>query len=272
MIPADERAFATLSAKISAESGLAIDLYKDKCIRRRIAVRMRACGAHTYADYMRVLERTPTEYERLKDALTINVTRFFRNPETWARLGRELGPPLWAPAGTLRCWSAGCASGEEAYTLAIVAAEAAAARGEPDALARVSVDATDIDRESLVRARDAHYGATALVETPPALVERYFAAEGVSHRAIEPLRRRVHVARFDLARQRPPARTYHVIACRNVVIYFDRPLQERLFATFADALVPGGLLVLGKVETLFGPAREVFQIVDPRERLFRRVA
>ena len=94
--PADDPGFAALARKISLGSGLAVEAYKDKCVRRRIAVRMRACGVHTYADYQALLDRSPAEYERLRDALTINVTRFYRNAETWNLLRRDLIPPLCA--------------------------------------------------------------------------------------------------------------------------------------------------------------------------------
>ncbi|HEY6947348.1 MAG TPA: CheR family methyltransferase, partial [Gemmatimonadales bacterium] len=125
MSAGDDAAFRALARRISQGAGLALDAYKDKCIRRRIAVRMRACGVHTYGEYESLLERTPGEYERLRDALTINVTRFFRNVETWERLAAGFLPGLWTPAAAFRAWSAGCASGEEAYSLAILAAELA---------------------------------------------------------------------------------------------------------------------------------------------------
>jgi chemotaxis protein methyltransferase CheR len=272
MSPTDEQYFEALSEKISSRAGLALEVYKDKCIRRRIAVRMRACGVHTYSDYMRVLEQTPSEYERLRDALTINVTRFFRNPETWGRVQAELASSLWPRGGQLRCWSAGCASGEEAYTLAILAAEVAKTRGDLGALAQVHIDATDIDRQCLERARAACYPPAALADAPAAVRERYFEPSGTEFRVVAPIRRLVQVGQLDLTRGHMPVRDYHLIACRNVVIYFDRPMQDRLFAAFAQALLPGGLLVLGKVETLFGMARELFTVVDARERIFRRVA
>src|SRR5262249_53687356 len=160
-----------------------IEAYKTKCIRRRIAVRMRACGVHTYADYQRLLDHSPAEYGRLRDALTINVTRFFRNVETWERLAAGFLPSLWDPADApLRIWSAGCASGEEAYSLAILAAELAVARGRPEVVERVHVDATDVDRDSLERAEKAQYRADALMETPAQLRERYFEPAGIDYR------------------------------------------------------------------------------------------
>src|SRR5919206_4984504 len=104
----DEAAFDALARRISAGAGISVGVYKDKCIRRRIAVRMRACGVHTYGDYQALLDRSPTELERLRDALTINVTRFYRNAETWNLLRRELLPRLLEGPGELRLWSAGC--------------------------------------------------------------------------------------------------------------------------------------------------------------------
>jgi chemotaxis methyl-accepting protein methylase len=272
VIPADEQLYEALSQKIAVGAGLTLGVYKDKCIRRRIAVRMRACGVHTYSDYIRVLEQTPAEFERLRDALTINVTRFFRNPETWDRVRTELVAPLWPKGGRFHCWSAGCASGEEAYTLAMLGAEVLAARGETDGLSRIQIDATDIDRQCLERARAACYPGSALTDAPVWVRERYFEPSGSDLRVADRVRRLVHVSQLDLTREHALPSGYQLIACRNVVIYFDRPMQERLFAQFARSLVPGGLLVLGKVETLFGAARELFTIVDARERIFRRAS
>ena len=156
MSATDDAAFTALTRRISEGSGLTLEVYKDKCIRRRIAVRMRACGVHTYGEYIALLEQTPEEYERLRDALTINVTRFYRNAETWNLLRRSLLPRLCQdPRGEIRAWSAGCASGEEAYTLAVLLADELDRSGRPERLDRVVIDATDIDRLSLDRAKAA---------------------------------------------------------------------------------------------------------------------
>jgi chemotaxis methyl-accepting protein methylase len=266
----DEAAFAALTRKISREAGLPLGVYKDKCLRRRIAVRMRACGASTYAEYQGVLDRMPEEYERLRDAITINVTRFYRNAETWnvLRAGsvREICRNV---SGEIRVWSAGCSSGEEPYTLTMLFADQLEQEGTPERLRQVNVDATDIDRESLERARSGCYRRTTMTEVPPAWIERYFEQTGDECRVIERIRRQVNVRAADLSKDPPPGSNYHLILCRNVVIYFERPAQERVFATFAGALAPGGFLVLGKVETLFGPARDQLTLLDPRERVYR---
>jgi chemotaxis protein methyltransferase CheR len=267
---ADEAAFAALTRKISREVGLSLDAYKDKCLRRRIAVRMRACGVHSYSEYQALLDRMPAEYELLKDAITINVTRFYRNAETWnllrAGLIREI---CKANDGEIRVWSAGCSSGEEPYTLTMLIADHLEQQGRPERLHQVTVDATDIDRQCLERARAGRYRRDALTELPAVWIERYFEQDGDECKVIERIRHRVHVRVADLSNDPPPRHNYHLILCRNVVIYFERPAQERVFATFAGALAPGGYLVLGKVETLFGPARSRLTLLDPRERVYR---
>lgn len=265
----DERGFRALTQKVTRARGLACDAYKDRCLRRRIAVRMRARGVQSFDDYCRLLDEDAHEYDLLLDALTINVTKFFRNRETWRALEPWLDALWGARRGQVRAWSAGCASGEEAYTVAVALAETARRLGQEMLLPRAHVDATDIDRASLDRARTAEYPEAGLSELPPALVRRYFAA-GPLRRPLPEILHLVRVAKHDLTTEPAPEPPYDLIVCRNVVIYFDRPMQERLFSSFAAALTPGGLLVLGKVETLFGPARERLVLEDPRERIYRR--
>jgi chemotaxis methyl-accepting protein methylase len=271
MTAGDDAAYGQLIRQISQWAGLALDAYKPKCLKRRIAVRMRACGVHTYADYLATLQQNPPELERLVDVLTINVTRFFRNPETWSRIEDLVLPGLLEPGGRIRVWSAGCASGEEAYTLAMILAAALEREGRPEALDRVAIDATDIDRESLERAQAARYPEATLEDAPPGLIARYGRREADGTIAVvEPVRRLVRVRRHDLTREPPPQPPYQLIVCRNVIIYFDRTTQERLMTVFHDALAPGGILVLGKVETIFGPTRSRLELIEPRERIYRR--
>jgi chemotaxis protein methyltransferase CheR len=273
MKPVDEAAFFALTRKISRESGLSLDAYKDKCLRRRIAVRMRARGVSGYSEYQALLDRDPAEYERLKDAITINVTQFYRNAETWNLLRANLIQEICATgSGEIRVWSAGCSSGEEPYTLVMLIADHLERQGTPERLRMVTVDATDVDRQSLERARAGRYRRDALTELPSGWAERYFERQGDDCLVVERVRQRVMVQAADLSTTPPPRRNYHLILCRNVVIYFGRAAQERVFATFADALAPGGFLVLGKVESLFGPARDRLTLLDPRERVYRRAA
>ena len=262
--------FHVLTAKIARERGFACANYKESCLKRRIAVRMRARGVHRYADYAALLDGDAIEYDKLLDALTINVTKLWRNPETWSAIERTVAPVLLARTDRpLRVWSAGCASGEEPYSIAMALLGAAAMMGDPARARRVQVVGTDIDARSLDAARAATFADAAFADMPAGMRERWF-EPGSPARANAALRAIVTVERRDLLEQGPPPGPWHLIVCRNVIIYFDRASQERLFQQFHDALVPGGFLVLGKVETLFGDTRALFTTVDSRERIFTR--
>ena len=262
--------FAALTEKISRERGFGCASYKEKCLRRRIAVRMRARGVHTYRDYAAVLDRDAREYELLLDALTINVTKLFRNWETFAAIAADVIPRLWPENGDyIRCWSAGCASGEEPYSLAILMHREATQRRDEKALSRITILGTDIDRQSLKTAERGTFGEDAFADTPPAIRRRYFSPK--PPHALDPsVKSIVSFERRDLLHEPTPSGGLDLITCRNVIIYFDRASQEMLFQRFFDALVPGGFLVLGKVETLLGPTRNQFVPVNPRERIFRK--
>ena len=267
--PADA-AFDALTQKIARDKGFGCASYKEKCLRRRIAVRMRARGVHTYGDYARVLDTDAAEYERLLDALTINVTKLFRNWETYAVIADRVIPALWSTENAqIKVWSAGCSSGEEPYSLAALFHRHAEALGQLDALARrVSVLGSDIDVRCLAAAEAGAFEEGDFADTPLALRQRYF-APAAPFTIVPEVRRLVRFERRDLLAEAPPPGPHHLIVCRNVLIYFDRDTQERLFEKFHAALAPDGFLVLGKVETLLGDARTRFIAVEGRERVFR---
>jgi chemotaxis protein methyltransferase CheR len=262
--------FAELTAKISRDRGFGCASYKDKCLRRRIAVRMRARGVHTYGDYARVLDTDGAEYDKLLDALTINVTKLFRNWETYDAIATKVVPALWErglPA--INVWSAGCSSGEEPYSIAALFHRHADRMGALGQLAsRVKVLGSDIDARSLEAAQRGAFAEGDFTDTPDELRRRYFSAT-VPFTIVPDVRRLVRFERRDLLGEPSPPGQYHLICCRNVLIYFDRDTQERLFEKFYSALAPDGFLVLGKVETLLGSARARFVAVDGRERIFR---
>ncbi|MFN2398245.1 MAG: protein-glutamate O-methyltransferase CheR [Gemmatimonadaceae bacterium] len=266
----EEEKFAALTRKISRERGFECASYKEKCLRRRIAVRMRARAVHSFDDYGRILDQDDREYDLLLDALTINVTKLFRNPGTFDAIARFVVPALCAQnTRKVKVWSAGSASGEEAYSLAILFHQHNTSDGDLAAANRVSVLGTDIDAKSLARAEKGAYPEAAFADMPHALRQRYFSARA-PYKAVDEVRTMIRFSRHDLLREPPPEQGFSLIACRNVIIYFDRDSQEKLFDKFHNALEPGGYLVLGKVETLFGPARERFATVDAAERIFKR--
>jgi chemotaxis protein methyltransferase CheR len=264
----DEEGLSTLLSKIERDRGFNCQFYKQKCLRRRLAVRMRARGRHTFGEYAALLDEDPAEYEHLLDTLTINVTKFYRNPETWEAFRAQVVPHLFERPGPIRIWSAGAASGEEAYTVNMILHEWAEAHGRTAELARVEIVGTDIDRRSLEAARRGEYPDLSFTDLPPEMRERWFTPG-------PPLRIRPEAQAGVTFEQRDlisgePLKGMNLILCRNVVIYFDREIQERLYTAFHDSLVPGGFLVMGKVETLIGEARLRFRPVNNRERIFRK--
>ena len=247
-----------------------MDLYKPRCLRRRLDARLRRCGAGSYREYLALLRSDPAEAERLVEAITIQVSRFFRNPESFRALERRVLPALVAAASAasrpVRIWSAGTADGEEAYTLAILWERATAGLAEPPPLALV---ASDVDAAALARARAGLYDGAALADLAPRDRARHFSPEGGAWRVRPRLRGRVQFRRADLT---APLRTrfQDLVVCRNVMIYFERELQEALCRELHLALRPGGFLMLGKTESLPPRARALFEPVDVRERLYRR--
>ncbi len=263
--------FGELTRKISIERGFGCASYKEKCLRRRIAVRMRARGVHTFDDYARILDADAAEYERLLDVLTINVTKLFRNWDAYASMAANVIPELWKrETETIRVWSAGCSAGQEPYSLAVLFHRHAATTGMLGQISRVEVVGTDIDRQSLAAAERGEFAESDFSDTPDDLRSRYFSASPPF--TVSPgVRNLVRFERGDLLTDAPPAGVCDLIVCRNVLIYFDRDTQERIFEKFCESLSPHGFLVLGKVETLLGRTRSRFSAVDARERIFRRL-
>jgi chemotaxis protein methyltransferase CheR len=267
----DDAGFLELTAKIARERDFRCGSYKEKCLRRRIAVRMRARGVHTYADYARILDGDNGEWDKLMDALTINVTKLFRNWETYSLLADKVVPALLAAHGSqVKVWSAGCSSGEEPYSLATLFHRAGERGGRAVTPQRVRILGTDIDKRSLDAARTAQFDEDAFADTPAEYRERYF-TPGYPATALPAIRALVALERRDLLLEDAPPGGFHMVVCRNVLIYFDRESQEMLFQRFHDALLPGGILVLGKVETLLGNIRNKFAAIEARERIYRKL-
>ena len=257
--------------KITRDSGFQCSSYKDKCLRRRIAVRIRARGASGCAEYSGMLDRDPREYERLMRSLTVNVTKFFRNWETYSAIEQKVVPALTENGDReIRVWSAGCSSGEEPYSIGILMHKHAATQGG-EGLESVSIVGTDIDTDCLEEADRAVYTEAALGDTPADLRGQYFPQVAGLRTMVPEVRRLVTFEVRDLLHFQPPFEDAHLIVCRNVIIYLERAAQDALFAHFHQTLAPGGFLVLGKVETLLGEARGLFSPVNARERIFRKI-
>jgi len=260
-------AFETIGRILKAHCGFSLEGYKDKCVKRRINIRVRATQSNSPEAYSTFLTRNEPELEHLLRVLTIHVSHFFRNPSTFEKLSREILPQLLSERGArgVRLSSVGCAGGEEPYSLALVAREQYAAE---IAQGLISIRATDVDATTLETAREALYHPDRLTEVKPELLAHWFTPEGERYRLSREIRALVDFEKSDL---NDPASVgeCEMILCRNVLIYFERTRQEAILNRFADALTEGGVLVLGKSETIFGSARKRFRTICPVERIYR---
>jgi chemotaxis protein methyltransferase CheR len=270
--PISAEAFEIIRRILKNSKDFSLDSYKDKCIRRRIAIRIRATRSTSAEEYCDLLIRDAAELDHLFKVLTIHVSHFFRNPPTFAKLQEVVLPYLFARAtgeqrAALNFWSVGCASGEEPYSLALILKESFAAEM---AQIKVSILGTDVDEGILETARKGVYGEERLVEMPPFLRKRWFESREGKHHLLPEIQAMVDFRRRDIfGGGSLPASD--LILCRNVLIYFERQEQEKIITSFAEALGSGGILVLGKAETLVGASRGRFQAVCPVERIYKVV-
>jgi two-component system CheB/CheR fusion protein len=264
---ADAAALDELLAYLGRTRGFDFTAYKRPSLTRRIQKRLAEIEIPTYTAYVDYLETHPDEFPRLFNTILINVTAFFRDDTPWDLLAKLL-PALVAsrdPDGAIRVWSAGCASGEEAYTVAMLLAEIVGPSGFSD---RVKIYATDVDDEALAEARQGVYSARQIEGVPEPLRTKYFRPEGDRFLFDKDLRRAVIFGRNNLIQDAPISRLALLI-CRNTLMYFNRETQGRILSRFHFALADDGMLVLGKAEMLLTRSA-LFAPVDLRSRIFRK--
>ena len=244
--------------------------YKRTSLGRRIRHRMDQLGVGSYHEYLDLLQVDAGEFTALFNTILINVTSFFRDPDAWQVLRTEVVPGLLAersPGDALRAWSTGCSSGQEAYSLAMLLAEEL---GLDNYLKQVKVYATDIDEEALTQARQATFTDAELEGVPGDLRTKYFELRDGLHVFQPDLRRTVIFGRNDLVQDAPISRV-DLLLCRNTLMYFNAETQQRMLNRFHFALVPRGVLFLGRAEMLLGRTR-LFEPIALKQRIFRRVA
>lgn len=268
---AEAHAYRRLRDLVLAAGGIDLSRYKDRCALRRIAVRQRASGAEDLRAYLALVSRDPVERRKLVATLTIHVSQFLRNPSTFQAIQREVLPAILAEKNrtgsrALRLWSAGCAQGEEAYSLALVLCETAA-----EWLGRYSttIYGTDIEPECLRAAREGRFSAASVRSLPARWRQRYFAPAGVRYAVGPELRRLVHFKRHSVLEPVPFGRI-DLAVFRNVLIYMTDALQEQVLLRIHGVLNPGGYLVLGKVEGVSGSVKDLFEPVNVPERIYRK--
>jgi two-component system, chemotaxis family, CheB/CheR fusion protein len=267
--PDEERLLRTFLDQLREQTGIDFNSYKRATILRRLQRRMAATGTAKLRDYIRYLQAHPDEYQRLTSSFLIKVTQFFRDRDLFNHLRDIVVPQLIADARgrerELRFWSAGCATGEEAYSLAMLVADAL---GDEVDQFNVRIFATDVDGDAITFARRGVYPAAAVSELPADIVERHFVKIGDGYEVRKRIRSMTVFGQHDLG-QRAPFPRVDLTLCRNVLIYFTAELQKRALQLFAFSLRDGGFLVLGKAESTT-PLPDYFVLSQARLKVYRR--
>lgn len=261
----DESALFSILGLLRARTGHDFTHYKRATVLRRVLRRVQVLQCETFARYQECLRERPSEAQALFDDLLITVTGFFRDPDAWQALADEVLPRLFDARPIdepVRAWAAGCATGEEAYSLVMLLIEEAERR---ERWPELQVFATDLDDAALVRARDGRYPASIAEHVRADRLERFFVRDNDGYRVAHALRERVLFTSHSLLKD-PPFTRLDLVVCRNLLIYLERPVQRQIFDIFRYALHPNGYLFLGSAETVDG---EPFTVVDGTHRLYR---
>ncbi|TDK89291.1 PAS domain S-box protein [Mycobacterium paragordonae] len=265
-----DESFETLLRYVRDSRGFDFTGYKRASLMRRVRHRMDQAGCATFEEYLDLLQASSDEFASLFNTILINVTAFFRDPPAWDFIAGDVIPRLLAERGPndpIRVWSAGCASGQEAYTLTMLLAEA---MGAEDFRQRVKIYATDVDEEALREARAASYDARAVESVPPELLERYFEQVNGRYLFHKELRRAVIFGRNDLVKDAPISRV-DLLVCRNTLMYLNAETQRNVLSRLHFALAPNGVLFLGHAEMLLSHS-DKFTPLNLENRIFLKAA
>ena len=264
----EDAAYCQIAAILQEQQNFYLEAYKVPCIKRRLAVRIRAVGYNDPEAYIELLRENIHEQEQLLVALSIHVSQFFRNGSVFKVLEKQILPELLEvsrhSSSKLRIWSVGCANGEEPYSLALLCQKQ---RYKEDLL---SIVGTDLSPEALTRAKRGFFPPERVQGVPDAMLAEFFVESDQQYRLIEEIRERVQFFRHDILADQPFYRA-NLILCRNLLIYFSRAQQQQIMEILAAALLPGGYLVLGRAETMALSSRKLFVCIDPAERIYRRL-
>jgi chemotaxis protein methyltransferase CheR len=273
-----EQSFERILQHLQSALGLDLTGYRRETLRRRLAARLEQVGAPDLETYLVRLRSDTGECDRLVNALAVHVSSFFRDPVVFEVLEQGVLPQIVERkkregGRDLRVWSAGCATGEEAYSLAILidrVLKSASAEVLP------LVFATDVNLEVLRRAEKGVYERAQLENAKLGVVDRYFLEKGGRFEVVPDIRKVVRFSQDDLTKPGllAPAESifggFDLVACRNLLIYFSKKLQESVIEKLCGSLVPGGFLVLGASEHLWGSAAGHLDVIDRKNRIYQK--
>ena len=258
--------------QLSTHGAGGFEWYKESCLLRRIEVRMRARGVGTLTSYAGLLAGDAAEMERLLRALSVRVTGFFRNPDTWLRLFELLGTERLGSGGRLHAWSMGCSTGEEAWSLAMLLLAHSRRSGGVPAPEAIRVIGSDVDGQALGLAEAGVYPAEAARAAIGEVLSETYGSESEGRFTVAPqVRASVKFRREDLTVPSAQPGRNDLVSCRNVLIFLSREGQRRLLDAACQALKPGGLLLLGRTESLIAVPQPELMPVDVTHRIYRKV-
>lgn len=239
--------------EILALTTIDLNSYKEKQMKRRIDTLIAKHKIADYDKYIQTLKNDKVMFEEFVNYITINVSEFYRNPEQWKILDETIFPELISKFGkNLKIWSAACSTGDEPYSLVM-----ALSRHVP--LNQIKIYATDLDKQVIAKAKVGLYSDKSIVSVPEDLKKKYFTQVGPSYKIADEIKACVEFKEHNLLKDAYPT-NYHLIVCRNVLIYFTEEAKDLIFRKYYDSLAPGGILFIGSTE----------QIMNYREVGFER--
>jgi len=267
----DDDVISEISLLLNLRRAINMSMYKDNYVKRRIAIRIRATASKSPIQYCHTLRSSEEELDLLVKALTIHVSQFYRNSSMFEILRNQTLPYIFKNASKnrqdpLSILSLGCASGEEPYSLAIIIKEYF---NREIRQTRTTITGLDIDSASISRGIEAEYTDDRIRDLPDNLKERYFREHGGKYRLVQSIKDMVTFQIANIA-DLPPYPPTKLVLCRNTLIYFARSDQEKILRNITEILQTGGILVLGRSETIVGSARQCFETVNMEERIYRK--
>ncbi len=267
----DDKQYKFLLDKIMRNTNIDFNGYRPQFLKRRLQHRLDSAGCSSYWEYIALLNKDPQEYDRLIETLTIKETYFLRDTEPFELLENMVIPEIVSQKQTegarrIRAWSCGTATGKEAYSIAILLSEVLGNRMKDF---DIKILGTDIDKDALEKAPWCSYDKRALRKMAPHLLFKYFTRFEDRYVLSDRVRALVSFKYHDIV-SGIQKRGMDLVLCRNLLIYFERELQEKVLANLHTALNPGGFLILGKTETITEQMRDYFNVVDLREKIYRK--
>ncbi len=235
--------YEKFKSAVFALTKIDLNCYKERQMKRRIDSLIAKHGIKGYEDYVQVLKTDKARFEEFVNYLTINVSEFYRNPDQWQVMDKEIIPELINKYGkNLKIWSSACSTGDEPYSLVM-----ALSRHIP--LNQIKITATDIDKQVIAKAKVGLYNEKSIAAVPEDLKKKYFTKVGLSYQISDEIKSRVEFREHNLLENNYP-KDFHMIVCRNVLIYFTEEAKDEVFRKFYQSLVPGGVLFIGSTEQI----------------------